>query len=128
MVIIITKLEEDLQITLDWFKGNGMYANPEKFQMMFLGFKINNSFCLNIDRKGTKQIQSVKLLGIHIDNKLFDMHVKELCQKISQKLCSFSRIRPFLNKEKAEMLPTSVFMSNFSHCFRSFVAKLLRKI
>ena len=32
---VIVKLEDDLQKILDWFKENGMCANPAKFQMMF---------------------------------------------------------------------------------------------
>ena len=33
-----------------------------------------------------------------------------------QKLCAFSRIRPFLNREKAIILLKSIVMSNFSYC------------
>ena len=76
-------------------------ANPAKFQMMFLGLTINNFLCLNIDGQKIKQSEHIELLGVEIDNKLnFDMHVKELCQIMNQKLCAFSRIRPFLNREK----------------------------
>ena len=34
---VIIKLEDDLCTTLKWFSENGMVANPEKFQLMFLG-------------------------------------------------------------------------------------------
>ena len=95
---VIVKLEDDLQKILDWFKENGMCTNPAKFQMMFLGLEIDNFLCLNIHGQKIKQSEHVKLFGVEIDDKLnFDMHVKELCQKMNQKLCAFSRIRPFLN-------------------------------
>ena len=114
---VTIKLKDDLQKLLDWFKNKGMCANPAKFQMMFLGLKSDRSFILNIGGQQVKQSEQVKLLGVQIDNSLkFDAHVKELCRKINQKLCAFSRIRPFLNKEKAKMLLTSVVMSNFSYC------------
>ena len=114
---VTIKLKDDLQKPLDWFKNNGMCANPAKFQMMFLGLKSDKSFILNIGGQQVKQSEQVKLLGVQIDNSLkFDAHVKELCRKINQKLCAFSRIRPFLNEEKAKMLLTSVVMSNFSYC------------
>ena len=59
----------------------------------------------------------MKLFGVEIDSESnFDMHVKELCQKINQKLCAFSRIRPFLTREKAKILLTSIVMSNLSYC------------
>ncbi len=75
---------------MDWFKDNGMCANPAKFQMMFSGLKSDNSFILNIGGQEVKQSEQVKLLGVQIDNSLtFDAHVKELCRKINQKLCAF---------------------------------------
>ena len=81
---VMVKLERNLQKILGWFKENGMCANPAKFQMMFLGLKIINSLCLNIDGQKIKQSEHVKLLGVQIGNKLhFDKHVKELCQKIN---------------------------------------------
>ena len=113
---VTIKLKDDLQKLLDWFKNNRMCANPEKFQMMVLGRNNDNSFILDIDGQQIKQSEQVKLLGVQIDNCLtFDAHVKELCQKINQKLCAFSRIRLFLNQEKAKMLLTSVVLSNFSY-------------
>ena len=36
---IVIKLENDLGLLLDWVSKNGMIANPEKFQIMFLGRK-----------------------------------------------------------------------------------------
>ena len=72
--------------------------------------------CLNIDGRKIKESEHVKLLGVQIDNKLyFNVHIKELCKKMNQKLCAFSRIRPFLNREKAKILVTSIVMSNLSY-------------
>ena len=114
---VILKLEYDLQKILDWLKENGMCTNPAKCQMIFLGFTSNSFLCLNIDGQKIKQSEHAKLLGVQIDNKLnFDMHLKEFCQKMNKKLCAFSRIRPFLNREKAKMLLTSFFMPNPLYC------------
>ena len=38
---IVTNLENDLCKLLKWFKNNGMVVNPKKFQLMFLGMKID---------------------------------------------------------------------------------------
>ena len=79
-----SKTRRQITKTLDCFNENGICANPAKFQMMFLGLKIKNSICLNIDWQTVKQSEYVKLCGVQIDNKLhFDMHVKDLCQKIN---------------------------------------------
>ena len=54
---VIVKLEDDLQKILTWFKESGMCANPA----MFLGLKIINLLCLNIDRQTIKQSEHVKI-------------------------------------------------------------------
>ena len=104
---VTVKLEDDLEKFLIGSKETECVL----IQLMFLGLKINNSLCLNIDKQKGNQNEHVKLLGVQIDNKShFDMPVKELCQK----LCAFSRIRPFLIREKAKMLLASIVTSNFS--------------
>ena len=60
-----------------------MVANPEKFQLVFLGLKNSQQMCLSINDKIINQCQQVKLLGVAIDSKLnFDEHIFELCGKI----------------------------------------------
>ena len=45
---VVTALENDLSILLEWFKCNGMVVNPKKFQLMFLGLKRKQGLRLNI--------------------------------------------------------------------------------
>ena len=40
-----------LKYALNWFKVNSMAANPGKFQIMFLGWKIDNSKITFCNRK-----------------------------------------------------------------------------
>ena len=37
-----TRLNADTNIVIQWFKCNSMVANPEKFQLMFLGTEDSN--------------------------------------------------------------------------------------
>ena len=79
---IVTALENDLSILLEWFKCNGMIVNPKKFQLMFLGLKRKQGLRLNIQGSKIVAKEHVKLLGIEIDNKLkLDKYVQTLCQK-----------------------------------------------
>ena len=65
------KLSNDTHIVLNWFKVNSMLANPGKFQIMFVGSKIDNSkITFAIENKHVKCKREVKLLGITIDEKL----------------------------------------------------------
>ena len=47
-----------------------MVANPEKFQLMFLGVPKDdyNNIYINIGNKKTYPVNDVKLLGVTIDN------------------------------------------------------------
>ena len=86
----LINLENELSILLEWFKCNGMVANPKKFQLMFLGLKRKQGLHLNI--QGSKIVAKghVKLLGIEIDNKLkLDKLVQTLCQKVKKKTSAF---------------------------------------
>ena len=102
---MIVKLETDILIALKWFKNNSLVANPAKFQMMFLGVKDSENYCLEIpnanyikDKNNVKFLgdrwlqitgniiiksrSNVKLLGVIIENKLnFNLHIDKLCVK-----------------------------------------------
>ena len=61
---------------MKWFPEIGMIANPEKFQLMFLGIKSDQKLCLKIDDQIINLYQQVKLLGVTIDTKLnFDKYI-----------------------------------------------------
>ena len=83
---IVINLENDLSGLLDWFTTNGMVANPNKFQLMFLGLKGQRRLRLNIEENKLSATDNVKLLGIQIDNKLkINNHVKTLYSKVNKK-------------------------------------------
>ena len=64
-----------------------MVANPGKFQIMFLGSKIDNcKITFAIENKQIKCKREVKLLGITIDEKLtFTKHIANICSLANNK-------------------------------------------
>ena len=57
------------------------------------------------------------ILGITIDNNLtFDSHIKSICRKAGQKLSARSRISPYLETVKKELLLKCMVKSQFSYC------------
>ena len=82
------KLSNDTHIVLNWFKVNSMAANPGKFQIMFLGSKIDNSkITFATENKQIKCKREVKLLGIAIDEKLtFTRHIANICNLANNRL------------------------------------------
>ena len=63
-------LKHDTKTILKWFRINSLKANLEKFQFMILGKKQCNKMKLTINSIVIKESNSVKLLGITIDNML----------------------------------------------------------
>ena len=75
---------------IDWFRSNNMVVSSENFHLIILG-KSKNTKTKHLDetdrKTGGKVIEttnSVKLLGMNVDNKLTsDDHISHLCPKVS---------------------------------------------
>ena len=73
MIPILAKLEKGIQSMFDWFSGNVLEANADKCHLI-----VSSKVPVDIQISGIKVTSEsrVKLLGIHIDNRLnFDDHV-----------------------------------------------------
>ena len=63
-----------------------------------------------------QSVECVKLLGIHIDDKLsFDKHILTLCKRASQQCNALNRIAKFLSKESKECMFNAFILSNFMY-------------
>ena len=96
---ITTNSENDLSTLLHWFYANGMVANPDMFQLTFLGLNEKHKLRLNIEGVKISSTKNVKLLGIEIDNQLrFNKHIKTLCDKTDRKVSAFRRLNIYLSR------------------------------
>ena len=96
-----------------------MIVNSEKFQAIVVkkNAKMKDSYPLNIDDPTINSKNSVKLLGIEIDNKLsFEQHISTLCNKASNQLNAIGRIQKFMGFMEKEILLNSFVYSNFTYC------------
>ena len=58
-----------------------------------------------------------KILGVIIENRLtFSTHIRELCEKASQKISALSRISSQLNDSEKTLLFNAVVKSQFNFC------------
>ena len=111
------KLENDIENALHWFEINQMVANPNKFQLMFLGTRKKTKLCLSIGDKTCVSSSSVTLLGVEIDWKLnFNQHVKNISNKANNKTKSLSRLRNKLDTTQKLSLYHSYILSAFGYC------------
>ena len=117
-MILKNEIENDLSNILQWFKSNGMKANPSKFQM--ISFKKNEkcfdgNICVGNVSLSPEPI--VKLLGISIDCKMsFDYHISILCRKAGRQLNALKRLSKSMNKETRFTVYRTFIMSNFDYC------------
>ena len=107
-----------------------MIANPENFQIMFLGLK--DERCLRHKREGKKlpTTDTVKLLGIQIDNKLkFNKHIHGLCSKVNQEVSASARLNTYLSPDQATKICNTIILSNFNYCpWYGFFVVMLQKM
>ena len=78
---------------------------------------MKDSYPLNISDVTINSENSVKLLGIEIDNRLsFEKHISTLCNKASNQLNAIGRIQKFMGFKEKEVLLNSFVYSNFNYC------------
>ena len=63
---LLTQLNNELSIAVDWLKHNGLMAKPSKFQLMLLGD--DHEFSLAVDGIEITRCHNIDLLGVNIDS------------------------------------------------------------
>ena len=113
---VMNRLKTDLVNIDNWFMNNSLVANTSKFQLMFLGVKVENIVLTIPNVKLTSQSEII-LLGITIDNKLtFSKHINNICKTANNKLCAILRLRNLLSKDQTKLLINAHVISHFSYC------------
>ena len=78
---------------------------------------MKDSYPLNINDLIINSKNSVKLLGIEINNKMsFEQNISTLCNKPSNQLNPIGRIQKFMGFKEKEVLLNSSVYSNFNYC------------
>ena len=91
---LISILQSESEIAINWSKKNHMIVNPGKFQaIIFDKHKGNHTNrIINISQKEIKAVPKVKLLGIEIDDKLiFNHNINNICKFTSNQLKALIR-------------------------------------
>ena len=79
MISVVGQLKAGIDKISDWFKNNFLKGNADKCHLIIssktpVGIEVANMTIMTE--------QKVKILGIHIDNRLnFDYHLSQLCKK-----------------------------------------------
>lgn len=108
-----------------------MKVNPSKFQVICIS-RNNTSLELEIGSDSIRSEKIVKLLGIHIDDKLdFNNHTSIVCKKAARQINALQRLAKHLNFESKLRIYESFVASNFVYCsivYNSFSISQDRKM
>ena len=115
MDALLSSLESDTNIFIKWFSDNYLQLNADKCHLIIS--KHSKDISINVENEIIECSNSVKLLGVTIDNKLnFDEHVTKLCKKASQKIHALARISHFMSQEKLRVIMKAFIESQFGYC------------
>ena len=107
---VLNRVKADLARAIDWFKCNGLVANPEKFQFIMLGKNTQEFESIMVSDIVIKTSKSVKLLGVEIDKEL-NFDAQTLCITANNRTNALLRIRPYVTFHRKR--DTIEFINNF---------------
>ena len=112
---LINSLVLDALILIKWFDNNYFKMNTDKCHLLITNHVDDVSAILADET--IKCENSVKLLGINIDNRLnFNEHVSNICKKVSIKLHALARISNFIRTDKLKIIMKAFIESQFGYC------------
>ena len=107
---VIAKLENDLQILIQWYRNNYLKPNPDKWHL-FLS-DADNDLNILIGDKYIPNSSSQKISGVTFDNNLnFNTHITKLCKNAY----ALARISKIMSEGKRKLI-MSVFISSHFSC------------
>ena len=113
---LITRLEHDSLLAIEWFQANYMKLNEEKCHLLTSGHK-HELLRGNIERGKIWESEKQKLLGIVIDRDLrFYEYIFSQCKKAGRKLSLPIKICKFMTIERRRMLMKAFIESQFGYC------------
>ena len=107
---LLQNLYNATSVLIKWFKANYLKLNPDKCKLLVS--KFDKDVSLIINEEVIECSESVKLLGVTIDNRLnFKEHISKLCKKVSSKLHALARVSSYIDQDKSRFIE-----SQFSYC------------
>ena len=127
MNLLLDTLTQDLELICAWLKHNRLIVNWSKTNAMLFNFKskfsLNQSnIDLSFDSNPIPFVESVKLLGVILDNKLkFDQHNVHICKQINSKTYLLSRSNFLFPLAFRSTLFKIFIQTKFDYCSTLFI-------
>ena len=113
--ILRNQLVRCTETAMQWFNANFMRTNTSKFQAIVMSSGTNDtSFTINVFDNELMPSKCVKMLGLHIDDKLhFEKQISSICFQASNHIHALNRVSKFLNEEVKIKLYNTFVLYNF---------------
>ena len=112
------KLIENGERMTKWYEDNMLQVNFDKYQCMLLGHKNKErTVNISIERENVEQSQSIKILGVHLDEQLnFSYHISEICKRTSRQVGILNRLRNLIPSNAKLHLYKSAILPHLTYC------------
>ena len=113
---VMIHLQGALHSAILWYNSNRHGINADKSAVMLVGknSKVQNHVNVTINNAPVEQMNSMKYLGIHLDDNLsWDVQYDKLCRNIAGKINVLRRIRSFTKPGTLKLLyekPCSLYL------------------
>ena len=112
---VLNELEHNALTAIMWFENNYMKLNEGKCHFLTSGSP--EHLWVKVGKEMIWESQSEKLLGMTVDKNLnFNLHLRLLCKKVSQKVSALARIVSILPFQKRHIILKTFIESQFSYC------------
>ena len=104
---LMTHLQGAIDSAIPWYTSNRLGIIADKSVVMLVGknSKVQNHVNVTINNVSVEQVNSMKYLGIHLDdNHSWDVQCDKLCRNIAGKISVLRRIRSFTKPGTLELL------------------------
>lgn len=116
----VTKMQNDLNNLYTWLCANRLKLNINKTKYMVITRKnINDEDLsgLKINNESIQKVNSIKYLGIIIDNKLkFEEHINYIVEKVMKKIGVVQRTTKYIQEKYKIIIYKSVIEPHFVYC------------
>ena len=111
-------LVDNGEIMTKWYQDNLLKVNCDKYQAMVLGNpKGEMNVDLDICGEKVEQAQSIKILGVNLDDDLnFRYHISGMCKKVGGMIGILRRLKNLIPVNTRLLLYKSAIMPHLTYC------------
>lgn len=119
---IENQMSYDIDKIYEWLCVNKLTLNVLKTDFMLIGSRqklmsLEGNIALSVNGISLSKVQSVKCLGVCIDENItWDIHIHNVCVKVSQNIAALKRVKCILDKKILVSIYRAIIEPYFIYC------------